>query len=171
MGWQTRMYFGEEEESAVHIKPPFPACSFHLPWEILICGNEKIGALAAKKGEAILQQRLLSFPKWKCVYELRKMISGSSVQEKIKTDIKGIGWEVSVWCCWRSGEIIINEYKVQPHFFPQGLLNEAIRDSSRSLQTQRFCPVIKKWQASFSPTTQTHAASFSARSRFLADIQ
>lgn len=76
------MYFGEEEESAVHANPLFPACSFHFPWEILICGNRRIGALMAKKGEAILQQRSLSFLKWKCVYELRKIISGSSVQEK-----------------------------------------------------------------------------------------
>lgn len=72
----------------MHTNPPFPACSFHLPWEILICGN-RIGALTAKKGETILQQSLLSSPKWKCVYELRKMISGSSVQEK--KEIKGLG--------------------------------------------------------------------------------
>lgn len=42
-------------------------------------------------GEAILKQRLLSFPKWKCVYEPRKMISGSSVQEKEIDRDKGIG--------------------------------------------------------------------------------
>ena len=85
------MYFGgEEEESAVRTKPPFPACSFHLSWEILICGNRRIGALTAKKGEAIPQQKLLSFPKWKYVYELRKIICGSSVQGK-KRQIKGLG--------------------------------------------------------------------------------
>jgi len=45
----------------------------------------------AKKGEAILQQRLLAFPRWKCVYELRKIISGNSVKEKKSTEIKGLG--------------------------------------------------------------------------------
>lgn len=139
IGGQTRVYFGEEEKPTVCTKPLFPACSFYLPWEILICRNRRIGALTVKKGEAILRQRLLSFPKWKCVYELRKMISGHSAQGKKKRD-KGIGWKAGVW----SGETIINEYKVQPHFFPEGLLNEAIRDSSWSSQAQRFCSAIKK---------------------------
>lgn len=156
MGWQTRMYFGEEQEPAVHTKPSFPAYSFHLTWEILICASRKIGALKAKKGEAVLQQRLLSLPRWKCVYELRKNdFWQHSSRKKKKGRGKGVGWEVSICCYWRSGETVINEYQVQPHFFPEGLLNEAIGDSSCSLETQRFCPPVKKWQA-LSPRPHRH---------------
>lgn len=70
---------------------PLPCLQLPPPLGERIGGKRRIGALTAKKGEAILRQRLLSFPKWKCVYELRKMISGSSVQGKKKERIKGSG--------------------------------------------------------------------------------
>lgn len=70
---------------------PLPCLQLPPPLGERIGGKRRIGALTAKKGEAIPRQRLLSFPKWKCVYELRKMISGSSVQGGKKRENKGIG--------------------------------------------------------------------------------
>lgn len=73
-----------------------------------------------------------------------KLFLAAQFKEKNKDRDKGIGWKWAFGVTWRSGATVINEYKIQPRFFPEGLLNEAIRDSSGSLQMQRFCPAIKK---------------------------
>lgn len=90
------MDFGAGEESPVHIKPPLslPAAPTS-PGKFFTCGNSRIGALRAQKGEAILQQRLLSSPPNGNAFMSReKSFPAAQFKEekgKKKKEIKGIG--------------------------------------------------------------------------------